>query len=244
MASGTAAEAWNGYKAQSFALLELAEGDQVLDLGCGTGEDACALAHLAIGAAVVGVDSSEGKIAEAQKRALGLPRPVEFRLGDAYGLEFDGETFDACRADKVFHHLDDPPKALSEMTRVARRGARIAVSDTDYETLIVDGADPGLTRRIVAHHADAMPSGRIGRRLRTLFREAGLAGIGVAPYTAVVTEYDEETVKLRDKAERARGAGVISAAEASRWVASLEEADRAGRFFCALMFLTVRGRKP
>jgi ubiquinone/menaquinone biosynthesis C-methylase UbiE len=39
-----AAEAWRAYKAASFALLELAEGDDVLDVGCGTGEDALALA--------------------------------------------------------------------------------------------------------------------------------------------------------------------------------------------------------
>jgi hypothetical protein len=56
---------------------------------------------------------------------------------------------------------------------------------------------------------------------------------------AVVTEYDDDVLRLRDKAETA-----VPAAEASAWLASLAALDRAGRFFCALTLLTVVGRKP
>ncbi|MGH7319219.1 MAG: methyltransferase domain-containing protein [Candidatus Rokuibacteriota bacterium] len=239
----TAKEAWSGYKAESYALLELAEGDHVLDVGCGTGDDARALALRARGASVVGVDVSEAKIGEAQTLTLGLPWPVEFRVGDAHRLDFEAGAFDACRADKVFHHLEDPRKALDEMVRVARVGARTVVSDVDYETLVVDAPDSTLTRRIVSHHADRMPSGRIGRRLAALFHDAGLESVGVFPYTAIVTEYVEDVVRLRDKAERAREDGAASASEAEAWLASIEAAARAGRFFCALTVFTVRGRK-
>ena len=240
----SAADAWHGYKRRSLELLEVTEGDAVLDVGCGPGDDARALAMLVPGVSVIGVDVSAEKVAEAHRRALGLPRPVEFRLGDAYRLEFEDGTFDACRADKVFHHLDDPRKALAEIARVARSSARVVVSDVDYETLVIDARDAVLTRRVLNHHADAMPSGRIGRQLPALFRDVGLATVEVFPYTAVVTEYDEEVLKLREKAERARDAGVIAAADAVGWVASLEDSDRAGRFFCALTVFTVRGRKP
>ncbi len=241
--SRTAAEAWRAYKPGSFALLELAEGDAVLDVGCGSGEDARALARLAPGVAVVGVDVSEEKIAEAHRLTLGIPRSVEFRVGDAYRLEFEAASFDACRADKVFHHLEDPPKALAEMVRVARPGARIVVSDVDYDTLIVEGPDRMLTRRIASHHCDRMPSGAVGRQLPALFRGAGLPGIEVFPATALVTAYDDAVLRLREKAEAAQAAGAISAAEAARWVDAVEEADRAGRFLCAVTVFTVRGRR-
>jgi len=239
----TPAEAWRGYKPESFALLELVAGDQVLDVGCGTGEDARTLGGLARDVAVLGVDLSEAKIAEALGLALGLPRAVDFRVGDAARLPLEDGTFDACRADKVFHHLDEPAKALAEMVRVARPGARIVVSDTDYDTLLVDAPDVHLTRRILGHHADRMPSGRIGRQLPALFGRTGLTDVAVFPYTAIVTADDEATLRLREKAERAREDGVVSAEDAARWVATLEAADRAGRFFCALTLFTVRGRK-
>lgn len=244
MAGVTAAEAWRGYKAQSFGLLELSEGDYVLDVGCGTGDDARELARLVKGVSVLGLDASETQISEALRRMLGMPRPVDFRIGDAHRLDFEDETFDACRADKVFHHLDDPRKALTELIRVARPGGRIAVTDADYETLIVDLPDRVLTRRILNAFCDSLPCGWVGRQLPALFRESGLASVRVFPYTAMVTTYDEEVLRLREKAEAAGAAGVISAAAAARWVASLEAAQRAGRFFCALAVFTVAGRKP
>jgi ubiquinone/menaquinone biosynthesis C-methylase UbiE len=241
---GSARDAWLGYKARSFELLVLAEGDQVLDVGCGTGDDARTIASRVPGVSVVGIDASDDKIRDARAQSLGLPRPVDFRVADAYALPFDDETFDACRADRVFHHLVDPAKALAEMTRVTRPGGRVVVSDTDYDSLVVEASDPRLTKRILAHHTDRMECGRVGRRLPGLFRDATLDTVRVTPYAAVATEYDEEVLKLRDKAERAASAGVVSPADAPRWVESLIEADRAGRFVCAQIVLTVSGRKP
>jgi SAM-dependent methyltransferase len=240
---GTVEAAWLGYKERSFDLLALAEGDQVLDVGCGTGEDARTIAGRSPGVSVIGIDAGEDKIREARARALSLPRPVDFRVADAYALPFEDETFDACRADRVLHHLVDPPKAVAEMARVARRGARIVVSDTDYDSLFVEAPDLELTRRILAHHADRMESGRVGRRLPGLLLDAGLEAVAVTPYAAVATAYDEEMLKLRDKADRAAAAGAISLDDALRWVASLIEAARAGRFVCGQIVLTVSGRK-
>lgn len=240
---GIVEAAWLGYKQGSFDLLALVDGDHVLDVGCGTGEDVRAITGRAPGVSVIGIDAGEDKIREARALTLGLPRPVDFRVGDAYALPFDDETFDACRADRVFHHLVNPEKALVEMARVARPGGRVAVSDTDYDSLVVEAADLELTRVILAHHTDRMESGRVGRRLPGLFLEAGLGPVTVAPFAAVATAYDEDVLKLRDKADRAAAAGVIAPADAARWVASLIEADRAGRFVCAQVVLTVCGRK-
>jgi len=240
---GTTEDVWLGYKARSFELLALADGDHVLDVGCGTGEDARTVAGRFPGVSVIGIDASEDKVREARARTLGLPRPVDFRIGDACALPFEDETFDACRADRVFHHLVDPEKALAEMARVTRPGGRVVVSDTDYDSLVVEAPDLGLTQRILAHHADRMESGRIGRRLPGLFLDADLGPVAVTPYAAVATAYDEEVLKLRDKAERAAAAGAIAPVDAARWVESLFEADRAGRFVCAQIVLSVCGRK-
>jgi SAM-dependent methyltransferase len=240
---GTEEAAWLGYKARSFARLVLAEGDHVLDVGCGTGEDARAIAAGASGVSVTGVDASDDKIREARARTLGLPRPVDFRVADAYALPFDDEAFDACRADRVFHHLVDPEKALAEMVRVVRSGGRVVVSDTDYDSLVVEAPDVDLTGRILAHHTERMECGRVGRRLRGLFLDVGLKPVEIEPYAAVSTEYDEEVLKLRDKADRAAAAGVVTPEAAARWVSSLIEADRAGRFVCAQIVLTVSGRR-
>jgi ubiquinone/menaquinone biosynthesis C-methylase UbiE len=241
---GTVAQGWLGYKAGSFDLLALREGDHVLDVGCGTGEDVRAIAGRFPGVSVLGIDAGEDKIRDARAQSLGLPRPVDFRVGDAYLLPFEDEAFDACRADRVFHHLLDPPRALAEIARVTRSGGRIVVSDTDYDSLVVEAPDVQLTGRILAHHTARMESGRIGRQLPGLLRDAGLEGVRVTPYAAVATEYDEEVLKLRDKAERAAQAGVLTADDAARWIDSLVAAAQSGRFVCAQIVLTVSGTKP
>ncbi len=240
---GTVEAAWLGYKARSFELLALAGGDHVLDVGCGTGEDVRTIAGRAPGVSATGIDASEDKIREARARTLGLPRPVDFRVGDAYAIPFEDETFDACRADRVFHHLVDPSKALGEMVRVTRSGGRVVVCDTDYDSLFVEAVDLELTRRILAHHADRMECGQVGRKLPGLFLDAGLGSIAVTPYAALAIAYDEEVLKLRDKADRAVAGGAIAPADATRWVESLIEADRSGRFVCAQIVLSVCGRK-
>ena len=129
------------------------------------------------------------------------------------------------------------------VARVTRAGGRIAVSDTDYDSLVVEAADRALTHRIVQHHADRMECGRVGRTLPGLFVDAGLASVAVTPYAAVATEYDEDVLKLRDKADRAVAAGVVGRADAERWVESLIEAAGAARFVCGQLVLTVSGRK-
>ncbi|HWC04501.1 MAG TPA: methyltransferase domain-containing protein [Methylomirabilota bacterium] len=240
---GTREDGWLGYKARSFELLSLADGDQVLDVGCGTGEDVRTIAGRGAVVSVIGIDASEEKVREARALTLGLPRPVDFRVADACALPFEDETFDACRADRVFHHLVDPSRALAEMARVTRPGGRVVVSDTDYDSLVVEAPDLELTCRILAHHADRMESGRVGRRLPGMFRDAGLAAVTVTPYAALATGYDEDGLKLRDKAERAAKTGAVAPGEAARWVDSLVAADRAGRFVCAQIVLTVGGRK-
>src|SRR5262245_28793611 len=113
---------WGNVKQRSFDLLELSNGDQVLDVGCGTGEDVWALAALVGNAgSAVGVDKSQLMIAEARRRSAGLALPVDFRLGDIYALDFADNTFAGCRAERVFTHLEDVGRALAELCRVTRR---------------------------------------------------------------------------------------------------------------------------
>lgn len=124
--TATAIDSFQVYKRESYSLMNVGEGSCVLDVGCGAGDDVLALAQI-VGSKgrVVGIDNSETMIAEATKRVAGAVAQIEFQVKDAHDLDFEDDTFDGCRADRVFQHLERPKQALSEMTRVARPGSRI-----------------------------------------------------------------------------------------------------------------------
>src|SRR5262249_38821355 len=157
-------------KRRTYDLLQVRQGHHLLDIGCGVGDDVQALARrVGRRGRVVGIDRSRAMIAEAKKRIEGSNLPVEFCLGHAQRLEFPTDTFDGCRAERVFVHLDNPAAALAEMVRVARPGAWIVVYDADWETLAVDVPNRTSTRKVVHFHCDSSGSRWIGRQLRGLF---------------------------------------------------------------------------
>ena len=106
--------------------LLLAEGDlvgrRVLDVGCGTGSLAAALAER--GSRVWGVDSSEEMLREA--RASAGPR-VGFKQGRAEALPFKDDWFERATL-RLVVHLVDRPRALPEVARVLVPGGRAAIA--------------------------------------------------------------------------------------------------------------------
>jgi ubiquinone/menaquinone biosynthesis C-methylase UbiE len=110
-------------------------------------------------------------------------------LRDADRLDFPAATFDGCRADRVFHHLERPEQALAELVRVARPGARVVTVEPDFETGIVDAPDPALTRRLLNLNCDSDRNGWMGRHMRALFRAAGLVEVAIEPLVVAFEEY-------------------------------------------------------
>ena len=108
----------------------LRSGQQVLDLGSGTGYPAL-LAAQVVGPAgrVLGIDLADQMLAAANRKAnkLGLSN-VEFRTGDVTELPFEGGCFDAVLSRFCLMFLPDLPKALGEIARVLKAGGYLAAA--------------------------------------------------------------------------------------------------------------------
>jgi ubiquinone/menaquinone biosynthesis C-methylase UbiE len=226
--------------------LKVGEGEFVLDVGCGTGDDACGLSALGgPSGRIIGVDASTMMVQEARRRAIGSAVSVGFAIGDAQALPFGAASFDACRAERVLQHLRHPALAVTEMARVTRAGGRVVVCEPDWQTLVVDHPDQALTQRILDFRAGRLQSPWIGRQLARLFRRAGLVEISVIPVSVVFDLLETiDSFRLDVTLRQAAQAGVITATDKSHWLAELTETAQTGCFVAAATCFLVKGITP
>lgn len=119
---------------------------KVLIVGCGTGFSACYLARK-VGCEVVGIDIAEVSIEKAKKRARrhGVSDKAKFRVGDAYALPFEAETFDAVVTEFVSQFLDRR-RAFKEFARVLKPEGYVGINEMYKEEKI-----PPKTAEEIAH---------------------------------------------------------------------------------------------
>lgn len=118
---------------------------RVLDVGCGPGQGACALARSAPELVVDGIDLAPAMIQEAERRAkkIGQTR-VSFAVGDALNLPFPDSQFDAVYTIDSMKHWPDRGKGLREIFRVLKPGGFFLAMELDRRAS--NRAVRGLTR--------------------------------------------------------------------------------------------------
>ena len=107
-------------------------GDNVLDVGCGTGDlTLLAKARTGTGGKVVGIDAAPEMIEVARRKAAQKNTEVEFRTEVIEALSFPDQTFDVVLSSLMMHHLPGELKrrGLAEIFRVLKPGGRVLVID-------------------------------------------------------------------------------------------------------------------
>jgi demethylmenaquinone methyltransferase / 2-methoxy-6-polyprenyl-1,4-benzoquinol methylase len=118
------------WKRRVVALADVKPGDRALDLCCGTGDIAFALAQK--GADITGLDFSDKMLEVAQARLQNPAmqgRQIKFVQGDAQKLPFPDNSFDAVTMGYGLRNLASWEMGLQEMVRVAKPGGRIVILD-------------------------------------------------------------------------------------------------------------------
>jgi len=136
----------------------LQPGENVLDVGCGTG-GVTIPAKLRIGknGRVVGIDPSPEMISAARRKAKRARIEIDFRVGVIESLPFPKETFDVVTSSLMMHHLPQhlQVKGLAEIKRVLKPGGRLLIADMMRSS----GSFPNRFFTLIAHHGHAVQSG-------------------------------------------------------------------------------------
>lgn len=173
---------WSRGLAEAFlAFAGIEAGDRVLDLGCGTGSLARALAARPEPSQILGIDISEPYIAQARLHAHD-PR-LSFQVGDATVLDLPDASFARCYSLLALNFVRPPMAAVREMVRLTRPGGTVAAAVWDfaggltYQRIFWDTAaarDPEADAARARHYAAALtwPG-----ELEAAFAAAGLRSV-------------------------------------------------------------------
>jgi ubiquinone/menaquinone biosynthesis C-methylase UbiE/uncharacterized protein YbaR (Trm112 family) len=144
--------------------LEVRDGDRVLEVSIGTGAN---VHYLPVKATYFGLDLSWGMLKRCQKNLARWRREAELILGNAEELPLVDESFDTVLHVGGINAFNDPAKAICEMVRVARAGAKIVIVDETAKLMESFAWMPSV-RRWLREHSErfSAPVGLVPERMR------------------------------------------------------------------------------
>jgi ubiquinone/menaquinone biosynthesis C-methylase UbiE len=113
-------------------LARIQPGEQVLDVGCGTGTLTIEVqSRIGRAGRVAGIDPGTQQIARAHAKAARHNVPIEFQIGVIEQLPFPDQSFDVALSTLMMHHLPASLKrqGLAEIARVLKPGGRLVIAD-------------------------------------------------------------------------------------------------------------------
>jgi ubiquinone/menaquinone biosynthesis C-methylase UbiE len=240
---------FSGMLREYLEAMDIPAAARVLDLGCGTGLAARAIARRpGFSGSISGVDLSPYLVAAAARMGAeeGLAQRLDFRAGDVRRLDFADGSFDAVVAHTLLSHVDDPLSVLKEAARVVKRGGRIGIFDGDYASLTFGHADPDIGRAYDEALIRALVSSpRVMRQLPRLLRAAGLEL--VASFAHVLAEAGTANFwssAIETYRKLVAKAGAMSEGEADAWAAALRSDSDARVFFGSSNYYAYVARRP
>lgn len=108
-----------------------ANGEAILDVGCGTGTLAVALKRKAPGTRVVGIDPDPAILERAAAKAADAGVQIEWRQGFAHDIAAYADEFDKAVCSLVFHQVALPEKrsGIAAMMKAVRPGGDLHIAD-------------------------------------------------------------------------------------------------------------------
>jgi len=178
------------------ALIDLRQGETVLDLGSGGGIDVL-LSARRVGphGKVYGLDMTDDMLAlarENQRQAGAIN--VEFLKGEIENIPLPDDSVDVIISNCVINLSSDKGRVFREAFRVLRPGGRFAVSD-----VVVRGDVPADVRRSVELWVGCVAGALEETAYRNLLTQAGFTGIDIEPW---------RVYKVDDAREFLAGAGL------------------------------------
>jgi SAM-dependent methyltransferase len=155
---------------------KIKEGDTVIDLGSGAGNDAFVARKLAgEKGRVIGIDFTEAMIARARENTekLGFNN-VEFRQGDIEDIPVTANKADVIVSNCVLNLVPNKHKVFGEIYRVLKPGGHFSISD-----IVLEGELPAKWKEVAELYAGCVSGAIQKKEYLSIIEEAGFAQLTV-----------------------------------------------------------------
>lgn len=180
---------------------KIKEGDTVIDLGSGAGND-CFVARKFVGPGgkVIGIDFTDAMISRARSNAdkLGYNN-IEFRQGDIEQIPVTAETADVVISNCVLNLVPDKAKVFAEIFRVLKQKKHFSISD-----IVLEGELPDNLKQAAELYAGCVSGAIQKREYLNIIKRTGFVNMEIQKEKKI-TIPDEILLKY------------ISVAEAEQW---------------------------
>jgi ubiquinone/menaquinone biosynthesis C-methylase UbiE len=225
--------------------IEFPADARVIEVGCGPGAVARALASLPGVGEVVGVDPSPIFVAKGRELARDLAN-LTFVEGDARALPFEPGSFEVVVFHTTLCHIPGPGLALTEALRVLGDGGWLGVFDGDYATATVACGDFDPLQACVEACVDSLVHDRwLVRRLPRLVQASGfeLERFRSHSYTEAPSSGGYMLAIIDRGADALLADGRVSPEGAEALKAEARRRSDAGEFFGHIAYASLVARK-
>ena len=189
---------------------KMKEGDVVVDLGSGAGND-CFVARAIVGetGSVIGIDMTEAMIEKGKANAKKLNFDnVEFRLGEIEKIPLSANRADVVISNCVLNLVPDKQKAFVEIFRILKKGGHFSISD-----VVLVGELPGGLKKDAELYAGCVTGAIQKAEYLRMIESAGFSNIVIQKEKtihlpdAILKKYisEEEEVEFKNS-----GCGIFS----------------------------------
>ena len=232
---------------QIFQLLDVKQGMNALDIGCGPGLTSLSLAQ-AVGSAghVDAIDIAPPMLQLAARRCADA-KQVAFHQADVVQLPFANASFDVSLATQVYEYVADVDSALRELWRVMKPGAQVLLVDTDWESCVWACRDEARMRRMMQGWSQHIPHPQLPRTLIQRMQGAGFADVQAHTIPLMNMNYSTDTFSggmMGFIASFVGGLPDFGPKLAADWQADVQTMKDAGGYFFSLNRFVFVARKP
>jgi len=152
------------------------EGNHVLDLGSGAGND-CFVARRLVGDTghVTGIDFTEAMVEKANNNLLKTGfKNIYFIMGDIENMPLNDNTFDVVISNCVLNLVPDKHRAFSEIFRVLKHGGHFCISD-----VVLTGALPKKLQEAAEMYVGCVSGAILKDDYLNIIRQQGFSNIEI-----------------------------------------------------------------